>query len=203
MPLPMESIQWQEPAIRIHRGWQWGESRQVGKGAERRTVATRKGLVGSLHVVVLHEGAGDGSGLLEGSGLIEGQALLLIAAMVPFDKRVLLGMMRLADLDLDAQTGPKAQEGCRKIAALRAAYPACIPIQGNPLGATVLRQGTGQRFPCRFGGEIGAHMGIEAPRGSRVATVERFDHMLPLALWISRHAGHILEIDLPGTHRAG
>src|SRR2546427_13273012 len=102
MPLQMESIQWQEPAIRVHGGRPRGESRQMGEGGERRTVATRKGLVGSLHVVVLYEGAGDGSGLLKGSGPIQREALLLIAAMIPFDKRVLLWVLRLADLDLDA-----------------------------------------------------------------------------------------------------
>jgi len=43
-------------------------------------------------------------------------------------------------------------------------------------------------------------MGIEEHRGPHVNDVERFDHMLPLALWISGHTGDIFEIDLPDSH---
>ena len=43
-------------------------------------------------------------------------------------------------------------------------------------------------------------MGIEEHRGPHVNDVERFDHMLPLALWISGHTGDIFEIDLPARH---
>lgn len=46
-------------------------------------------------------------------------------------------------------------------------------------------------------------MGIEEHRGPRIDDVERFDGLLPLAVGISRHAGHLFEIDLPGAHRAG
>ncbi len=41
----------------------------------------------------------------------------------------------------------------------------------------------------------------EGCRGSGVDDVESFDHMLPLAVGISRHAGDVFEIDLPGAHR--
>src|SRR5712691_7711217 len=46
-------------------------------------------------------------------------------------------------------------------------------------------------------------MGIEEHGGAGVNNVERFDHMLPLALGIGRHAGHILEINLPDAHGGG
>src|SRR5437667_11749764 len=43
-------------------------------------------------------------------------------------------------------------------------------------------------------------MGSQQDGGSRIDDVESFDHMLPLALWIRRHAGDIVAIGLPGTH---
>jgi hypothetical protein len=77
--------------------------------------------------VVLHKGLGDGSGLLEGAGVIKGEALLVIAAMIAFDKGVLLRVMGITDLDVDAQTGSEAQESRGTIAALLG----CLP-SGNP-----------------------------------------------------------------------
>ncbi len=42
----------------------------------------------------------------------------MIAAMIAFDKGILLGMMGIADVDLDAQAGTKAHPGSGKITAL-------------------------------------------------------------------------------------
>src|SRR5947209_10270854 len=84
-----------------------------------------------------------------------------------------------------------------------AANPAGIAIQSDTCGSTILRQRTGQRLQRRFSGEIGAHMCIEEYGGAGVDDVERFDHMLPLALGISGYTGDVFEIHLPGTHRAG
>ena len=100
----------------------------------------------SLHVVVSHEGRGGGFGLLQVRGPIQGEALFLIGPVVPFDKGVLLGMMGIADVDLDAQTGSKAQQGGRKVTALRTAHPARIAIQGDALGSTIPCQGESQGF---------------------------------------------------------
>ena len=52
----------------------------------------------------------------------------------------------------------------------------------------------------RLGGEIGAHMRIEKHRGPGVDDVERFDHVLPLALGISRHTSDVFAIHLPVGH---
>ena len=46
-------------------------------------------------------------------------------------------------------------------------------------------------------------MRIEEHGGPRVDDIERFDHMLPLALWISGHTRDVFEIDLPARHRGG
>ena len=91
-----------------------------------------------LHVVVLHEDLGRGFGLLQVGRPIQREAFLLIGAVVAFDKAVLLGVMRLAELDLNTQTGSKAHQSRRKITARRTAHPARIAIEGNAFGATVL-----------------------------------------------------------------
>jgi hypothetical protein len=91
-----------------------------------------------LHVVVPHEGSGHGCGVFQICRPIQSQALCLIGAVVPFDKSVLLGVLRIADLHLDAQAGTKAHQGRRKIAACRTAHPARIAIQGDALGAAIL-----------------------------------------------------------------
>src|SRR5438128_2698419 len=92
----------------------------------------------ALEVVVLHEGLRDRASLLQVGWPLHGQTLLLIAAMVAFDKGVLLGMMRITDVDLDAQTGAKTEQSCRKITACWTADPTRIAIQGDARGSTIL-----------------------------------------------------------------
>src|SRR3954453_22827502 len=46
-------------------------------------------------------------------------------------------------------------------------------------------------------------MGLKEDRGPHVNDVERFHHMLPLAVGSRGHAGDIFEIDLPGAHGSG
>src|SRR5918911_1403211 len=98
----------------------------MGKGEQWRAVATGEPLMRSLQVGVSHEGSGAGLGLLQVSRPVQAEALFLIGAVVPFHKGILFGMMRLTDLDLDAQTGTKAQQGRRKITAGWTAHPAPI-----------------------------------------------------------------------------
>ena len=97
-----------------------------------------------LDVVVPHEGLGGDFGLFQVRRPIQGEALFLIGAVVPFDKGVLLGVMRLAELDLNTQTGSKAHQSRRKITASWAAHPARIAVQGNARGAAILDQGQRQ-----------------------------------------------------------
>src|SRR5437588_5723130 len=120
--------------------------------------------------------------------------------MVALHKRILLGMVRLTDLDLDAQTRAKTEQGRRKITACWTAHPARIAIQGDQLGPTILGQAERQGLQSRFCREIGAHMRIEQHRGSHIDDVERLDPMLPLAIGIGRHETSIFEIDLPARH---
>ncbi len=89
----------------------------------------------ALHVVVSHEGSRGRLGLFQVDRPIQGEALLLISAVVALDKTILLGVMRITDVDLDAETGPKAQEGGRKVTARWAAHPARVAVQGDALGA--------------------------------------------------------------------
>ncbi len=157
----------------------------------------------SLQVVVPHEGLGHGRGLLQVSWPIEGQALFLVGAVVALDEAILLGLLGVTDDDLDAQTGPKAHQSGGKITARRAAHPAGIAIQGDGAGTAIPGQGEGEGLQSGFGREISPHMGIEQHRGAGINDVEGLDHMLAFALGVSRHAGNIFEIDLPGTHGGG
>ena len=91
----------------------------------------------ALHVVVPHEGSGHRLGLCQVCRSVQSQALCLIGAVVPFDKTILLGVMRITDVDLDAETGTKAQQGGRKVTARWAAHPARIAVQGDALGPTI------------------------------------------------------------------
>src|SRR5205809_6729416 len=95
-----------------------------------------------LQVVVPHEGSGHRLGLLQVRRPIQGEALLLIGAVVPFAKTIVLGLLRIADVDLDAEAGAKAHPGRRKIAALWTAHPARIAVPGDALGPTIPGQGT-------------------------------------------------------------
>ena len=97
-----------------------------------------------LHVVVLHEGSGRSFGLLQVRRPIHGQTLFLRGSVVAFDKAILLPMMRITDVDFNAQTGAKPDQRGRKITACGTAHPAWIAIQGNPCGSTILGQGERQ-----------------------------------------------------------
>ena len=57
--------------------------------------------------------------------------------MVALDKGILLGMMRITDVNLDAQTGAKPDQGGGKITARWTAHPTRIPIQGDAAGSTI------------------------------------------------------------------
>ena len=119
--------------------------------------------MGTLKVVMGDKVRCDLPGLLQVSRPVDGQALLLIGAVVAFDKGILLGVVRSTDLDLNAQTGSKAHQGRGKITALRAAYPAHIPIQGDLLGTPVCGQGLGESLQSRLGR---AHRSAHGHRGA-------------------------------------
>jgi hypothetical protein len=156
-----------------------------------------------LHVIVLHEGFRRGFGLGDVCRPISAQALLLVGAVVAFDKTVLLGMVGITDVNVDAQTGPKTNQSCWKIAACRTAHPTGIAIQRDALGASIPGEGECESLQSGFRREVGAHMGLEEHRSSCVNDVERLDHMLLLTFGISWDARDVFEIDLPARHRGG
>ena len=147
----------------------------------------------SLHVVVLDKGLRDAACLLQGGRPIQGQALLLIASMVPLDEPILLGVTRRTDLDINAQTGTKAQQGRRKVTACRTSNPSGIPIQGDLVWQTILGQGQCQGRESRFRRKIGADVSIQQHRGTHINDVEGLHDVLPLAIRIGGHTAHIFE----------
>jgi hypothetical protein len=56
----------------------------------------------------------------------------------------------ITDVNLNAQTGPKTNQGCGKIAACRTAHPTGIARKPDALGATLLGQGEGEGEASRF-----------------------------------------------------
>src|SRR5947209_17283518 len=97
----------------------------------------------SFHIVVSHEGRSDSFGVLQIGRPLNGQTLFLVGAIVAFDEAILLRMMSSTDLDLDAQTGDKADQGRGKITALRTTDPAGITIQGNTGWSSIACDGAG------------------------------------------------------------
>ena len=131
--LQVQAIQRVQPMIRIHHQREWREVGQGGKGGAWGLIATGERLVGTLDMVVLDEGLGDLPRLLQGGRTIQGETLLLIGAIRAFHKGVLLGVLRITDVHLDAQTGTEAHQRRGKITARRTAHPARIAIQGEQL----------------------------------------------------------------------
>jgi hypothetical protein len=117
----MDAIKGLEPGIRIDQLWQRWQGRQMRKGGAWWLVAAGERLIGTLHVIVQHEQLGGGLSLRQVAGSIKGEALLLIGAMIAFDKRILLGMVRITDVHVNAQTRSEAQEGGGKVTASRTA----------------------------------------------------------------------------------
>jgi hypothetical protein len=128
-----------------------GKEANVGKAVRGGRLPHESRLQGPLPIVVRNFGFGDGASLLQVGRSIRCEALLLRGPVGAFDKRVLLGMMGSADLNLNAQASPKAHQGGRKITALGTAYPAHITVQRDALRPTrpceCDRQGEASPFP--------------------------------------------------------
>jgi hypothetical protein len=65
-------------------------------------------------VVRVHEPLGHFTDLLERGRPVDLQALLIVAAMIPFDKRVFLWALGRADIGLDAQRDARSGERARE-----------------------------------------------------------------------------------------
>ena len=68
---------------------------------------------------------------------------------------LLLGMMRIAHLDVNVQTGRQAEQGRREVAPFRTANPTRVTIQGDlagpPGGEQRLRQALQSRLAVKSG----------------------------------------------------
>jgi hypothetical protein len=60
----------------------------------------------------------------------QGEALRLVGAIEPLNKRILLGVMRITDVDFHAQAGSKTDESGRKITASGATHEAADRDRG-------------------------------------------------------------------------
>src|SRR5260370_35234221 len=98
--------------------------------------------------------------------------------MVPFDKTVLLWVMRIADLEFDAQASTEAMQGRWKITALRAAHPARIAIDGDAGWATILLQALDHTAQSGFSGQVGRHLSIQQDGGPHVHGIVGVDLIL-------------------------
>src|SRR5260370_41506993 len=120
--------------------------------------------------------------------------------MVSFDKTVLLWVMRIADLEFDAQTSTEAMQGRWKITALRAPHPARIAIDGDAGWAAILLQALHHTAQSGFSGQVGTHLSIQQDGGSHIHGIVGLDLMLLFGeriAQISSGTGDILKIELP------
>src|SRR6266566_6770542 len=132
--------------------------------------------------------------------MLDGEAFFLIGAMIAFHKPIVLWMVWGADVHLNAQSHPKAQQSRRKIAADWRPDRARIAIQSNTLGKPIALDSRSERLKEGFGGEIRTHLTQQEDRGAFIDDIKSFCHMLLFASWRHRiiHDGaHIFEIDLP------
>jgi hypothetical protein len=90
--------------------------------------------------------------------------------------------MSRTDLNIDAQTRAKAEQGRWKVTACRTAYPSGVSIQGDLVWQTVLGQSLCQGRESRFRRKIGADVSIQQNRGAHINDVERLHNMLPLTI---------------------
>lgn len=111
--------------------------------------------------------------------------------MRAFDEAILVRMMGITDLHLNAQTGCKAQEGGREIAAMGTADPAHVAVESDLLGQPRPLPGLRQAIFGRFGREGVAHLSLKQDGGAHIDDIEGFDHMVPLAIGIGADSGDI------------
>ncbi len=192
--LPLEPFQ---PPIGIHVLRNTRKLRIIRTRHARGLIATGAGLIGALLVVVKHKALGDLSHLLERAGTMHEQAFMTQCA----SDRV--RRMRSYQADAGDRHGvrrPNTTESAPD--AIRKSRPLALPTKrgslskvsmaGKPCSSAKL----GHRLQKRFGMEIGMSHPFEPDRGACVHKISHFDHMLLLALRISRNGHGIFEIQL-------
>jgi hypothetical protein len=106
--------------------------------------------------------------------------------------------MWVAEEHGDSERVTIAHQGRREVTALGRSYESRVSRSrvmelGNPCGAERLRH-SGEGGLC---GKIGAHMVSHQHGGAFIDDIERLDHMLLFAMWISWNAGGVFKVELP------
>jgi len=149
---------------------------------------------------VLAEAGGGFPRLLKRPGTINQETFLFVRAVKPLHKPILLGVMWIAHLDLDLQTGTETKHGGRKIAALGAANQSGIAIHGDVIRPSMRLEGLCESSDGCFCGKVRTHMCGDDHGCPYVNDIEGLRAMLFFAVGICWHAGNIFVIDLPMGH---
>jgi hypothetical protein len=109
---------------------------------------------------------------------------------------VQIGAMRGDHIGLHPKTQQEAYQRRGEIAATRTTDEAGIILKGEQSRPTMLAQKLGYHLQQRFGIKLSSDLPMEPDRGACIHKVGNLDHMLSLAIWISRHEAFIFEIEL-------
>ena len=148
-----------EPAISLH---DVGQRRQGWQSWECLTwwlIATSASLVWPLLIVVLLILLGDTANFLQALRNMHEKTLILVIAVIPFNKGILLGVVGRTQTYLHPNRHQEALQRGGKIPSAGASHPPWIMIKGHPRGAALLTQEPYHRLQSRCGMEIVMHLG--------------------------------------------
>jgi hypothetical protein len=111
-----------EPGIRIDHIGNLQQGGQCGKCHPGRAIATGETLMRALPVVMLPKALCHLVYLLQRRRAMTGEAFLFISPMIPFDKSILLPMVRITYYNCDTQAVRDSDQGSREVAALGSAH---------------------------------------------------------------------------------
>lgn len=92
------------------------------KGNPGRPIATTDPLMRPLPVIVASKRLRHLAHLIQGLGTLSLQAFLVEGPVIPFDKAILLGVMRIAEEHRDSERVTIAHQGSREVTALGRSY---------------------------------------------------------------------------------
>lgn len=127
------------------------------------------------------------------------QTLAAQRAMEALDEGVLIWSLGRTNIDGDPQTLPETDKGALEVAPTHRSHPPGVAVKTNHIWQAVLSQRSDDGCKDGLGRVVLTWLNGEGHRGAGVHDVERFYHVLLLAVRVGGDTGGVFKVELKGT----